>query len=186
MQRTYPPELTFIDLFFVFAGKRQLAPNLCKIITRSGKFPQLYVMHKICSVNKVQVANPVCNCSNVVVNQFWMEYVIVQLGIVIKLFVSDIRREKFVCEFCEKRFSRKDHMNRHIQEVHLYKRRFKCNECEKYFKRRDHLNKHFLSDCHGKGPKPEKRKSDSILPSNISFNAPQIKFENCQRNLKLN
>lgn len=62
-----------------------------------------------------------------------------------QIFVSVFRQEKAVCEFCQKQFTRKDHLNRHIQETHLSKRKFRCESCGKFFKRRDHVKKHFQS-----------------------------------------
>ena len=53
--------------------------------------------------------------------------------------------EESVCEFCEKTFTTKSGLKRHISTVHKLERRFKCEYCEQMFQRSSQLNKHRIS-----------------------------------------
>lgn len=63
--------------------------------------------------------------------------------------VLGFRVAKTLCSYCTRAFSRKDHLQRHIREIHFFHRNFKCDQCKKSFKRKAHLLKHLASDCHG-------------------------------------
>ncbi|KZT42703.1 hypothetical protein SISSUDRAFT_979905 [Sistotremastrum suecicum HHB10207 ss-3] len=52
----------------------------------------------------------------------------------------------YVCEVkqCGKRFSRGEHLKRHIRSIHTNEKPFKCpfHSCDKYFSRFDNLTQH--------------------------------------------
>ena len=53
---------------------------------------------------------------------------------------------KFTCEFCNKQFARKDGLTRHLKMHDTnYQRKYSCDICKKDFFRKDHLDKHKLS-----------------------------------------
>ena len=49
---------------------------------------------------------------------------------------------KHKCPVCEKEFSTKDSLTRHINEVHEGTRKFKCPECPLRFARQETLDRH--------------------------------------------
>ena len=46
------------------------------------------------------------------------------------------------CEHCNKMFSNRSNLNKHIKDIHLMLRRFSCNWCGKKFKQHVHLKMH--------------------------------------------
>ena len=52
---------------------------------------------------------------------------------------------KHVCSICDKEFSTKGSLNRHINDLHEANRTFKCPECPLKFARRDTRDKHVKS-----------------------------------------
>ncbi|KAH8602789.1 hypothetical protein B0O99DRAFT_587864 [Bisporella sp. PMI_857] len=55
----------------------------------------------------------------------------------------------FICELCNRRFRRQEHLKRHYRSLHTEDKPFKCNECGKQFSRSDNLSQH--SRTHGSG-----------------------------------
>lgn len=59
-------------------------------------------------------------------------------------------KKKYVCELCNKEFSRKDGLERHINSVHN-KTKFKCPLCDKVLSRQDLLDRH-IRNIHEQEP----------------------------------
>jgi uncharacterized Zn-finger protein len=57
--------------------------------------------------------------------------------------------EKFPCPQCKKKFSRREHVNRHVRAVHEKLKPFQCTQCKKNFSRRDEETRH-VKDVHNK------------------------------------
>ncbi|PSR78906.1 hypothetical protein BD289DRAFT_456050 [Coniella lustricola] len=55
----------------------------------------------------------------------------------------------FVCELCNRRFRRQEHLKRHYRSLHTEDKPFECNECGKKFSRSDNLTQH--QRTHGSG-----------------------------------
>jgi len=55
----------------------------------------------------------------------------------------------FVCEICNRRFRRQEHLKRHYRSLHTQEKPFECNECGKKFSRSDNLAQH--ARTHGSG-----------------------------------
>jgi len=55
----------------------------------------------------------------------------------------------FVCEICQRRFRRQEHLKRHYRSLHTQDKPFECTECGKKFSRSDNLAQH--SRTHGSG-----------------------------------
>ncbi len=55
----------------------------------------------------------------------------------------------FVCELCNHRFRRQEHLKRHYRSLHTQEKPFQCNECGKKFSRSDNLAQH--ARTHGTG-----------------------------------
>jgi hypothetical protein len=54
-----------------------------------------------------------------------------------------------VCELCNRRFRRQEHLKRHYRSLHTQEKPFECNECGKKFSRSDNLAQH--ARTHGSG-----------------------------------
>lgn len=55
----------------------------------------------------------------------------------------------FVCELCNRRFRRQEHLKRHYRSLHTHDKPFECHECGKKFSRSDNLAQH--ARTHGSG-----------------------------------
>lgn len=55
----------------------------------------------------------------------------------------------FVCELCNRRFRRQEHLKRHYRSLHTQDKPFECQECGKKFSRSDNLSQH--ARTHGSG-----------------------------------
>lgn len=55
----------------------------------------------------------------------------------------------FVCELCNRRFRRQEHLKRHYRSLHTAEKPFECHECGKKFSRSDNLSQH--ARTHGSG-----------------------------------
>ena len=53
--------------------------------------------------------------------------------------------KSFICDFCNKAYSRKDNLNNHVKTVHQKLKKFNCTECGKKFGERGILKKHMES-----------------------------------------
>ncbi|KAK3311255.1 uncharacterized protein B0T15DRAFT_489875 [Chaetomium strumarium] len=55
----------------------------------------------------------------------------------------------FVCDICNRRFRRQEHLKRHYRSLHTQEKPFQCSECGKKFSRSDNLAQH--ARTHGSG-----------------------------------
>lgn len=55
----------------------------------------------------------------------------------------------FICELCNRRFRRQEHLKRHYRSLHTGDKPFECHECGKKFSRSDNLSQH--ARTHGSG-----------------------------------
>jgi len=55
----------------------------------------------------------------------------------------------FVCELCNRRFRRQEHLKRHYRSLHTQDKPFECTDCGKKFSRSDNLAQH--ARTHGSG-----------------------------------
>ena len=55
----------------------------------------------------------------------------------------------FVCELCNRRFRRQEHLKRHYRSLHTHDKPFECPDCGKKFSRSDNLAQH--ARTHGSG-----------------------------------
>ncbi|KUJ22469.1 uncharacterized protein LY89DRAFT_299901 [Mollisia scopiformis] len=69
----------------------------------------------------------------------------------------------FVCELCNRRFRRQEHLKRHYRSLHTQDKPFECHECGKKFSRSDNLSQH--SRTHGSGAIIMGVLEDGELPS---------------------
>jgi len=63
--------------------------------------------------------------------------------------LTDDPSKTFICERCNRRFRRQEHLKRHYRSLHTEDKPFKCHECGKQFSRSDNLSQH--SRTHGSG-----------------------------------
>jgi uncharacterized protein (DUF1786 family) len=54
-----------------------------------------------------------------------------------------------VCDICNRRFRRQEHLKRHYRSLHTQEKPFQCSECGKKFSRSDNLAQH--ARTHGSG-----------------------------------
>lgn len=57
----------------------------------------------------------------------------------------------FVCELCNRRFRRQEHLKRHYRSLHTQEKPFECHECGKKFSRSDNLAQHARTHASGGG-----------------------------------
>jgi hypothetical protein len=69
----------------------------------------------------------------------------------------------FVCEICNRRFRRQEHLKRHYRSLHTQDKPFECHECGKKFSRSDNLSQH--ARTHGSGAIVMGVLEDGELPS---------------------
>lgn len=55
----------------------------------------------------------------------------------------------FVCQLCNRRFRRQEHLKRHYRSLHTHDKPFECTDCGKKFSRSDNLSQH--QRTHGAG-----------------------------------
>lgn len=55
----------------------------------------------------------------------------------------------FICDLCNRRFRRQEHLKRHYRSLHTADKPFECHECGKKFSRSDNLSQH--ARTHGSG-----------------------------------
>lgn len=63
--------------------------------------------------------------------------------------LTDDPSKTFVCELCNRRFRRQEHLKRHYRSLHTHDKPFECHECGKKFSRSDNLAQH--ARTHGAG-----------------------------------
>jgi 5-methylcytosine-specific restriction endonuclease McrA len=69
----------------------------------------------------------------------------------------------FVCDICNRRFRRQEHLKRHYRSLHTHDKPFECHECGKKFSRSDNLSQH--ARTHGSGAIVMGVLEDGELPS---------------------
>lgn len=58
--------------------------------------------------------------------------------------------KRFVCELCDSRFRRQEHLKRHYRCLHTQDKPFECKKCDKKFSRSDNLAHHYaVIHCSG-------------------------------------
>ena len=60
--------------------------------------------------------------------------------------------KEFLCHLCNNRFTRKDHLNRHIESVHVKYVKHECSACNQEFSRKDSLTRH-VNEIHARAKK---------------------------------
>ncbi|KAG5920283.1 hypothetical protein E4U53_003932 [Claviceps sorghi] len=55
----------------------------------------------------------------------------------------------FVCDLCNRRFRRQEHLKRHYRSLHTQEKPFECGECGKKFSRSDNLAQHARTHASG-------------------------------------
>lgn len=55
---------------------------------------------------------------------------------------GDDSNKLFVCDHCDRRFRRQEHLKRHFRSLHTREKPFECQECGKKFSRSDNLSQH--------------------------------------------
>lgn len=70
--------------------------------------------------------------------------------------MGELSKPRFLCEECQKSFSRAEHLTRH-SAIHNSTQTFGCEHCSKSFPRKDALNRHLLT--HSGGPNLLERKA---------------------------
>ena len=55
------------------------------------------------------------------------------------------KRRNWQCDVCQNRFTRKDHLQKHVSAVHEKVRPFDCNQCGQKFSQKHHLRAHILA-----------------------------------------
>ena len=73
----------------------------------------------------------------------------------------------FVCELCNRRFRRQEHLKRHYRSLHTQDKPFECHECGKKFSRSDNLSQH--ARTHGSGAMILGVLEDGELPHDHGF-----------------
>jgi hypothetical protein len=63
--------------------------------------------------------------------------------------LTDDPSKTFVCEICNRRFRRQEHLKRHYRSLHTDQKPFECHDCGKKFSRSDNLSQH--ARTHGSG-----------------------------------
>ena len=77
--------------------------------------------------------------------------------------LTDDPSKTFVCNICNRRFRRQEHLKRHHRSLHTVEKPFKCPDCKKTFSRSDNLAQH--ARTHGSGQTVfEVRGEGDILP----------------------
>ncbi|RDA95905.1 hypothetical protein CP533_5909 [Ophiocordyceps camponoti-saundersi (nom. inval.)] len=56
--------------------------------------------------------------------------------------LTDDPSKTFVCDLCNRRFRRQEHLKRHYRSLHTQEKPFECHECGKKFSRSDNLAQH--------------------------------------------
>ena len=56
--------------------------------------------------------------------------------------VHNKKRKKLTCYLCNKSFSRKEHLTRHLKSVHFKEKPYQCPHCEKRFAEKSNLKRH--------------------------------------------
>lgn len=55
------------------------------------------------------------------------------------------KRRNWQCDVCQNRFTRKDHLQKHVSAVHMKVRPFDCKQCGQKFSQKHHLRAHTLA-----------------------------------------
>ncbi|OAA67520.1 cutinase G-box binding protein [Cordyceps fumosorosea ARSEF 2679] len=89
----------------------------------------------------------------------------------------------FVCDLCNRRFRRQEHLKRHYRSLHTQEKPFACNNCGKKFSRSDNLAQH--ARTHSGGSVPLELNEDHLshfdgsaiqLPPGDNYSYPEAMF----------
>ena len=77
------------------------------------------------------------------------------------------RKKDFLCELCDKSYTQKHHLKRHVEVTHDKIKNFECETCYKIFATKDGLKRHIsiIHDDMIKGPKMKVFKCESCEKS---------------------
>lgn len=75
----------------------------------------------------------------------------------------------FVCDLCNRRFRRQEHLKRHYRSLHTQEKPFECGDCGKKFSRSDNLSQH--ARTHGAGSMVMGVLEDGELPGDMESNS---------------
>lgn len=78
----------------------------------------------------------------------------------------------FVCDLCNRRFRRQEHLKRHYRSLHTADKPFECHECGKKFSRSDNLSQH--ARTHGSGAIVMGVLEDGELPTDHHGSDPEV------------
>lgn len=78
----------------------------------------------------------------------------------------------FVCDLCNRRFRRQEHLKRHYRSLHTADKPFECHECGKKFSRSDNLSQH--ARTHGSGAIVMGVLEDGELPNDHHGSDPEV------------
>lgn len=76
----------------------------------------------------------------------------------------------FVCQLCNRRFRRQEHLKRHYRSLHTHEKPFECTDCGKKFSRSDNLSQH--QRTHGAGAMV----MGVLAPEEMSPQQPEVGF----------
>ncbi|KAG6027839.1 hypothetical protein E4U41_000824 [Claviceps citrina] len=63
--------------------------------------------------------------------------------------LTDDPSKTFVCDLCNRRFRRQEHLKRHYRSLHTQEKPFECGDCGKKFSRSDNLAQHARTHASG-------------------------------------
>jgi hypothetical protein len=76
---------------------------------------------------------------------------------------AEDKEKTFVCDHCQRRFRRQEHLKRHFRSLHTREKPFKCDECGKKFSRSDNLSQH--ARTHSKKDRDHSQTLDDVAES---------------------
>jgi 5-methylcytosine-specific restriction endonuclease McrA len=87
----------------------------------------------------------------------------------------------FVCDLCNRRFRRQEHLKRHYRSLHTQEKPFECHDCGKKFSRSDNLSQH--ARTHGAGSMVMGVLEEGELPADMTESNSDSEMRGFGRNL---